>query len=173
MLMIKNGCWWIDAEPSCAGFRSWRQAHYSSNLAWPGSFSQITNTAISLLIPAGPSFSNPSDRHEAVKHWMTSRARTMMRNGTQVLLSPPNPFLHYAASVAPCSSLHYVSHSSIVENWWIGASHGKLFMQDYFICGEIFCLHEFVGIFLLSYVNLIWNFWACGYWAHASMTCSS
>lgn len=36
---------------------------------------QITNTAISLLIPAGPSFSNPSDRHEAVKHWVTS-ART-------------------------------------------------------------------------------------------------
>lgn len=72
MLMIKNGCWWIDTEPSWAGFRSWRQAHYSSNLAGSGSFSQITNTAISLLIPAGPCFSNPSDRHEAVKHWVMS-----------------------------------------------------------------------------------------------------
>lgn len=81
----------------------------------------------------------------------------MMRNGTQVLLSPSNPFLHHGTSVVPCSSLHYVSHSSIVENWWIGASHGKLFMQDYFICGEIFCLHEFVVIWGIFYfVMWIW-----------------
>lgn len=70
-LMIKNGSWWIDVEPFCAGFHSWRQAHYSSNLARHGSFSQITNTVISLLIQAGPSFSNSVDCHKAVKHSVT------------------------------------------------------------------------------------------------------
>lgn len=71
MLMIKNGSWWIDVEPFCAGFHSWRQAHYSFNLARHGSFSQITNMVISLLIQTGLSFSNSVDCHKAVKHSVT------------------------------------------------------------------------------------------------------
>ena len=71
MLMIKNGSWWIDVEPFCAGFHCGRQAHYSSNLARHGSFSQITNAVISLLIQTGPSFSNSVDCHKAVKRSVT------------------------------------------------------------------------------------------------------
>lgn len=36
-----------------------------------GSFSQITNTVISLLIQTGPSFSNSVDCHKAVMHSVT------------------------------------------------------------------------------------------------------
>lgn len=88
MIMIKNGSRWIDAEPFCVGFHSWCQAHYSFNLARHGSFSQITNTVISLLIQTGPSFSNSVDYHKAVKQSVTLVQVAMMRNGTQLLLSP-------------------------------------------------------------------------------------
>lgn len=72
MLMFKNGSWWIDVEPFCAGFHSWRHTHYSSNLVRHGSFSQITNAVISLLIQTGSSVSDSADCHKAVKHSVTS-----------------------------------------------------------------------------------------------------
>lgn len=50
----------------CAGIYSWRQAHYSFNLAWRGSFSQI-NMVISFLIQTGFCFSNLVNCHGAVK----------------------------------------------------------------------------------------------------------
>ncbi len=43
----------------------------TSNLARLGSFSQITNVVISLLIQTGPSFSDSVDCHKAVKHPVT------------------------------------------------------------------------------------------------------
>lgn len=61
-----NWCWSF-----CAGFYSWHQAHYPFNLAWRGSFSQITNMVISLLIQTGSSSSDPADCHKALKQSVT------------------------------------------------------------------------------------------------------
>lgn len=58
-------------KPFCAGFLSVRRNHYSSNLAGLGSFPQITNTVISLLIQIGSSFNNSAGRHKALKHSLT------------------------------------------------------------------------------------------------------
>lgn len=64
--LLMNCCWAF-----CAGIHSWRQAHYSLNLACRGSFLQITNMVISLLIQTGSSFSNAVNCHEAVKQSVT------------------------------------------------------------------------------------------------------
>lgn len=116
--MFNNGSWWIDAEPFCAGFLSLRQGHYSSNLARLGSFPQITNTLISLLIQTGSSFNNSAQRHKALKHSVTYKWWWEMAH--RCCFQPLNPFLHYGCSIAPCFSLHYISDSQ--QSCWIKAT---------------------------------------------------
>lgn len=114
MLMIKNGSWWIDVEAFCAGFHSWRQAHYSSNLARHGSFSQITNTVISLLIQAGPSFSNSANCHKAVKHSVTLVCTSndeKWHTGAAPPHPPPLSSLGYLNSTRPFPSLQFTQLS--------------------------------------------------------------
>lgn len=112
---------------SLPDFACWRQAHYSSNLPRQGSFSQVTNTTISLLIPADSlgfsDWSRPPPGSKALGD--AGSARTMMRNGTQVLLSSPDPLpslRRFSGDVlAHSPSLHLTQFSG---KRWIRSGYG-------------------------------------------------
>lgn len=75
--------WWAFF---CAVFPSWRQTHYSFNLALRASFSQMTNTAISPLIQPGCRFSNSANRQRAVKQSVGARKQWWeMAHGCNIL----------------------------------------------------------------------------------------
>lgn len=131
MVLMLNDCWWIGCRaprplPSQILPADVR-AYYSSNLPRQGSFSQVTNTTISLLILAGSlgfsDWSRPPPGSKALGD--AGSARTMMRNGTQVLLSSPDPLPSLrgfsGGALAQPPSLHFTQFSG---KQWIRGGYG-------------------------------------------------